>query len=281
MAVSWRNLVLALVTASGFCALIPSCADNNMSIFIRQFQANQAPDCTLTSDPTALAVFGGTVDLGLTNTYVAFPLIGNQLIARGDQKQSKAEPNRVAIQGAEVTLKQLDDSNIVDPFSVLATGTVDPAPATDPTYGVTSVQLLPPALAPQLIAALGLKNSGASASIKASLKVFGQTLGGKNVETGVVDFPLTVCIGCTVSVPRDAVSPTGGPRNCDAPLATATASTKSFCAIGQDTPVDCRQCVGTKASCRPCSTTDDCVGLTSTFNSAIPATCNVTAGFCQ
>jgi hypothetical protein len=282
MTASFRNVVLALATASGFCALMPSCSDNNETIFIRQFQAAAAPECTLTNDPTAKSIFGGSLDLAITNSYTAFPLVGNQLESRGNAKQSVSEPNRVQIQGAQVEVKNLDDSPIagVGAFTVLATGIVDPAASgsTDPSYGVSAVQLIPPAVGDRLRATLG--RLGASVQIKASVKVFGRTLGNRDVESGTVDFPISVCVGCSVTIPGDAALPTGKP-NCDGQLPTT--NTKLTCAAGQNDPTDCRTCVASIAACRPCATDADCAGLTPLFPTATntTSTCNVAAQRCQ
>ncbi|MGZ3475112.1 MAG: hypothetical protein ACXWUG_13005 [Polyangiales bacterium] len=261
---------------------MPSCADNNQTIFIRQFQEAVAPDCTLTNDPTAKFIFSGFVDLGVTSAYTAFPLIGNQLASKGDAKQSKTEPNRVTIQGAQIELKNLDDSGIagIDAFTVLATGTVDPAAAgsSDPSYGVSSVQIIPPAVAPALRKLLG--TFGASTQIKASIKMFGRTLGNRDVETGTVDFPISICLGCSVFVPAEAVFP-GSTKNCKVAISTTPTTTKTSCFNGQDSSTDCRLCQSTVANCRPCSTNDDCAGLRATVDQTKAATCNVSAGFCE
>jgi hypothetical protein len=284
MTAPFRNLVLALATAAGFCALTPSCSDNNQTIFIRQFQGIEAPDCTLTNDPTAKAIFGGRADLAITSSYIAYPLIGNQLESRGNAKQSVAEPNRVVVQGAEIELKGLDDSSLagIGPFTVLATGTVDPAAAgsTDPSYGVSSVQLIPPAIGDSLRKNV-LKTLGASVQIKATVKVFGRTLGNRDVESGPVDFPITICMGCSVVVsPEAAIT--------DPPCGVAATSTggtnaKTFCDAGQDVDTDCRLCGLTNPACRPCTTDANCAGLNSLIaqNPPVPAKCNTAAHFCE
>jgi hypothetical protein len=286
MTAPFRNLVLALATASGFAALMPSCSDNNETIFIRQFQEAEAPDCTLTNDPTAKSIFGGFVDLAITSSYTAYPLIGNQLESRGNAKQSVAEPNRVVVQGAEVELKALDDSAIpgVGAFTVLATGTVDPAAAgsSDPSYGVSSVQLIPPAVGDKLRNLL--KVLGASQQLKASVKVFGHTLGNRDVESGVVDFPITVCLGCSVVVPSDAVSPTSA-FNCLVTAPSTGTTSKTSCTPGQDSPTDCRSCQATNAACRPCVSDTDCAGLAPIVRDptkpTASATCNTGVHFCN
>ena len=83
MAASWLKLATAVGIASALCSLIPSCADNNQTIFIRQVQALRAPECLITPDATAFVAPTGFVDVGLANNYVIFPLVGNQLLARG------------------------------------------------------------------------------------------------------------------------------------------------------------------------------------------------------
>lgn len=286
MAASWWKLALALGTAGAFVALIPSCADNTESIFIRQMQADIAPACTVNSDPTALVIYRGVMDVGITTSYTAFPLVGNQLIARGDAKTNRAESNRVMIQGAEVQLRNSDGSPFGDAFRVIASGTVDPTTSSEATYGVTAVEVVPAKFGLQLRQQVAAKGFGAQTSIQADIKIFGTTVGGRQVETGSFVHPIDVCFGCTINVPPDAVSKTTGTdaRNCAGPLNTGSsggASQKLICFAGQDDLTDCRLCQGTIATCRPCSTDASCAGLVSVVDPSKGATCNVGAGFCQ
>ncbi len=281
MAASWWKLGLALGVGTAFCALVPSCADNNQSIFIRQMQALAAPQCTPTSDPTALVTSAGVLDLALTNSYVAFPLVGNQLVARGDTRLSRSEPNRVVLQGAEVRLLNPDGSERVSPFTVVATGTVDPTSSSDPSYTVTRVELVPPSVGVTLrnqVVAEGLS----SFSIHAEVRVFGQTLGGRDVETGPYVMPINLCYGCTVSFPAESNDPSLGFPNC-ARVESGGGGTQtvSVCAAGQDDATPCTLCQGRIPACTPCQADAQCAGMPSALDPSQPSTCNLATRVCQ
>lgn len=288
MAASWMKLAFAVGIAGSFAALIPSCADNNQTIFIRQIQALQAPECTVTSDATAFTTPTGFVDVGIATNYVIHPLVGNQLLAKGDPRQARAEPNRVQLEGAEIELVEPTGATIAigglpNPYSVIATGTIDPTASSDASYGVTQVEAIPPVFMEAYRKRLhDLGGIGTTQTIHAKVKVFGHTLGGTAVETGVFTYPITACYGCGVSVPADAVDPKISGRNCKASSATSTSGTaqKTICFTGQDAFTDCRTCQGVVPLCTPCSTSADCSTILSPLTRA-PAVCNTTAGFCE
>jgi hypothetical protein len=291
MAASWVKLASAVGIASALCSMIPSCADNNETIFIRQVQALRAPECTVTADATAFVASTGFVDVGLATNYVVFPLVGSQLLARGDARQSKAESNRVLIQGAEVELVEptgdalslsgLDGGALPNPYTVLATGTIDPSASAEASYGVTEVEVMPPvfleAYRRQILAPRGI---GTSRTVHARIRVFGKTLGNTDVETGIFTYPINVCYGCGVFVPAEAVEPTITTRNCKGGATTATTASRTTCRVGQDSTTDCRFCQGAIPLCTPCSTNDDCAGMRSTLDPTKAATC-ATVGFCE
>jgi hypothetical protein len=260
-----------------------------MTIFVRQVQALRAPECTVTSDATALVSPTGFVDVGLATNYVIFPLIGNQLQARGDARQSKAESNRVVIQGAEVELVEPTGEPLAlagptgglpNPYTVIATGTINPSASADATYGVTEVEVMPPvfleAYRRQVLAPRGI---GASRTVHARIRVFGQTLGNTEVETGIFTYPINVCYGCGVFVPADAVDDTIMTRNCRGGAASGTTTT-TVCRVGQDSTTDCRSCQGAIPLCTPCSSSADCAGMRSTLDPTKAATC-ANVGFCE
>lgn len=291
MAASWVKLASAVGVASALCSLIPSCADNNETIFIRQVQALRAPECTVTSDATAFVAPTGFVDAGLATNYVIFPLVGSQLQARGDARQSKAESNRVVIEGAEVELVEptgdalgltgRDGSGLPNPYTVIATGTIDPSASSDATYGVTEVEVMPPvfleAYRRQILAPRGI---GTSRTVHARIRVFGKTLGGTEVETAVFTYPINVCYGCGVFIPAEAVDKTITGRNCAGGTTSATTANRTTCRVGQDNATDCRFCQGAIPLCTPCSTADDCAGMRSTLDPTKAATCS-NVGFCE
>lgn len=287
MTASWTKLAFAVAIAGGFTALIPSCADNNQTIFIRQIQTIQAPECTVTNDVTAFTSPTGFVDVGVASNYVIYPLVGNQLLAKGDARQSRSESNRVQLEGAEIELADptgatLSIGGLPNPYSVIASGTIDPTASADASYGVTQIEVIPPVFMAAYRQRLHEKGIGETQTIHAKIKVFGHTLGGTAVETGIFTYPITACYGCGVSVPADAVDPTLGSRNCKATSTTSSAGTsqKTICAAGQGDITDCRTCQGVIPLCTPCSTTADCSSMTSPVTKTA-ATCNTTAGFCE
>lgn len=289
MAASWMKLASAVGIAGAFCALIPSCAENGQTIFIRQIQAVKAPECTVNNDVTALTAPSGFLDMGIASNYIIHPLVGNQLLSRADPRTSRAEPNRVLIEGAEVELLTPSGAavnlggGLANPFSVIATGTVDPTTSADATYGVTSVEVIPPVvLQAYRRANFAGAPLGTTLAIHAKIKVFGRTLGNTTVETGPFTYPITVCYGCGVQVPSDAIDTTVSTRNCLAPASTGTGGTaqKTICSIGQDAFTDCRVCQGVIPLCTPCSSDAECSTMLSPVSGG-PARCNTTAFFCE
>jgi hypothetical protein len=264
---SLLKLASALTLAAGAIALAPSCAENHESVFIRQMQQLKQPDCTVKNDANAIATTGGVLDVGLSYVYVGYPLVGSQLISRGDPKTSRAEANRVAIKGAEVRLTYLAPGGDQELgfFSVQASGIIDTTSSADPAYGVTNVELVPAVHGRKAAAILkglignDLSKMSTTISLNASFKVFGETLGGQQVETANIDFPITACYGCLVKFPADAASTilgTKGVFNClGAPKEGA--STGDGCTLGQDFASDCRACQGLPA-CVACSTAVAC-----------------------
>jgi len=288
MAASWVKLATAVGLASAFCSLMPSCAENNQTIFVRQVQMLRAPECTVTSDATAFVASTGFVDVGLATNYVIFPLVGSQLLARGDARQSKAESNRVVIQGAEITLIAPDTGSALAmpglpagaAYTVIATGTIDPSASSNATYGVTEVEVLPPSIVVVLRASLSGTGPGTSTTVHAKMRIFGKTLGNTEVETEDFTYPINVCYGCGVFVPAEAVDPTITTRNCRGGSTTSSSTTRTVCKVGQDNLTDCRFCQGAIPLCTPCSSNADCAGMRSTKNPTQPAVC-AAVGFCE
>ena len=254
-------IAVALLAAG---VVTPSCAKNNESIFVRQIQAVVPPNCTVLPDPNALAISGGVLDVGIGLAYVAAPLIGNELLAKGDPKTSRAESNRVQLKGAEVQLLDGSGSNQLFGdagfFSVQGAGITDPTTSSDATYGVTLLDVIPASIGAKLRAQLKAKGIGASQTVIVSFKVFGTTLGGTDVETGLYEFPITVWYGCLVNFGGDVwdtAAGTPGVKNClknpkDSEIPT-------FCSAlrGQDNLVPCQFCHD-KDVCTLCSASVPC-----------------------
>jgi hypothetical protein len=264
---SFVKLLVALGVTAACLSAVPSCRDNNETLFIRQLQAPVAPDCIAKSDATSVFIPRGVMDAGLSTRYFAYPLVGNQLVARGDFRTTRAEPNRVSIKGADIHL--LDGSqNEIAFYSVVATGTVDPTTSADPGYGVVSLELIPHFIGTKIAQSLAAGGGTTVQTYEARFRVFGETLGGTDVTSNEYIFPIDVCYGCTVSFPGDSwdkTQGTPGVRNClAAAAATATSSTPGqtlACLAGQDGVTDCRNCQGNPV-CTPCQTDAECSGRT-------------------
>ena len=271
---SFVKLLVALGVTGGCLAAVPSCKDNNETLFIRQIQAPVAPDCAPKNDATAVFIARGVMDSALSTRYFAFALVGNQLVSRGDFRTTRAEPNRVQIKGADVHL--LDSSqNEVAFYSVVATGIVDPTTSADPGYGLASMELIPHAVGVKIQQQLAAGKGTAVQTYEIRFRVFGTTLGGTDVTSNEYDFPLDICYGCTVSFPADSwltTAGTSGVRNC---LAASTSSGSTIpgqipaCYTGQDGVTDCRNCQGNPV-CTPCVSDAQCGART----------CGVDVGHC-
>jgi hypothetical protein len=233
-----KSLLPALVFTLSSLPLIPSCADNNSSVFVVGVIALDTATCVAKPDNTAVLLPGGIMDLAFTNSYNAYLLVGNQLTARGSREQLRTETSRVTLRGAEVTLTTLD-GKVLGNYSTVGTGFVDSAAGDVPSYGAMSVNIIPPALA---------SNSAvvAAGSVLAKIRVFGDTLGNTAVTSSELDFPIRICRGCLVDYPPEAADPAqpvGSPYLCTATASTTQTTTEDPpCVIGQDRAFPCTTC---------------------------------------
>jgi hypothetical protein len=199
-----RSLGLALLVAAPFALLGPTgCADDKSTLFIRDVMA-KPDDCLFKPDPSAAFIGQGMLDLAFTDTYAPFLLVGNQMVPVGNDNTLKTETSRISLKGAEVKLTTAGGAVIAN-YTTTTSGTIDPVAGPDPGYGVTQVTMIPP------------KAVTAPGSFIATVKVFGETLGNRNVESGEFAFPITVCQGCLVFFNKDSqdagtcVAPSGSP----------------------------------------------------------------------
>lgn len=235
------SVVGALSVCGGL--VVSACADNEQTIFIRQVQAPESGECTYSADQSGTFYGLGVLDLALTNQYRAGLLIGNQMVPRANPDQPRAETNRVRLTEAEVHV-QLADGSEVGSFTVPGNGFVDPGTGTEPGYGLFETVLVDPGSAQALSAKLGCAGSRLSSvgRIVAVTKVFGKTLGGKEVESSEFRFPIEVCCGCLISFPPDANDATAEKQpNCLA-VSEGGSTLVEPCLAGQDEPLDCRSC---------------------------------------
>lgn len=243
------HVVSLLVAGLGISAALPACTDNDQSIFIRAALApstnRQQGACVYTDDPQQPQLFEGLLDVGVTDSYRGIFLVGNQMIARGDPANARAESLRAHINGGIVRVTRTDGT-VIREFTSYATGFADPQNNNSPDYGVMQLVALDAPTAAILRAEL--PNRGVSVQVLANIKAFGITTGGKELESAEYQFPIRVCNGCLVYFPdgvNDTTRPAAEQPNCLlAPSAGATQGQVAPCAKGQDEPVSCRSCLG-------------------------------------
>lgn len=223
----------------GFVALgalfaLSACETNRSSLFIRGVipgEVDSASGACSFDAATDAHLLGGTVDVGLTNGFTLDLAVASQLIARASRTSTTAEVNRITISRAEVRITS-STALRKSRFSTLVTGIVDPSSdGAQPGLGVVSVNVLEPEVAEEL---LGQLAEGGTAELVAYVKVFGETLGGNDVESDFFQYPFTACAGCLVRFPE----PEDGVINCQ----SADSASAPPCRIGQNNPALCSYC---------------------------------------
>jgi hypothetical protein len=234
--ISWSAPLLALAAVG--------CQDSRAMIYIQQVSqpvaGGSGSGCKIDATPTNPFISRGTLDLAFGRPYAATFLVGNQLIARGDRIRSRAESDRVDLQGAEVRIEDANGNEVRGFRSVPGAGSIDPGTDTAPSFGLLDTVLLDGNF---LGAYVGPVSTTGSKTFITYSRAYGTTTGGTFVESGEFPFPIDVCWGCLIAFPPDADDPTGATQpNCDNVSSTTTST--ATCSIGQDTAIDCRVCKG-------------------------------------
>jgi hypothetical protein len=222
---------------------LSGCAENESSLFIVGVLSIDDNECVVEPRPEGPFLFSGTLDLALRTSYAAPLLVGNQLTERGSRNQLRTETSRIRLEGAEVTLEDANGGTIAE-FTTLGAGFAHPAQDTAPGYGGFLADLIP---------------AGApvpEGQVVAAVKVFGTTLGGEELESAVLRFPIEVCTGCLVSYPPAAYDkdlPAGAAYLCATSPEKASGDNAEGvlgCFPGQDRPVSCIHCASFSDICR-------------------------------
>jgi hypothetical protein len=242
---SWfRKMAAASIGAVAMSSLIAGCAENESMMFIIGVTDITGSDCVLTPTTDGPFIGIGMLDVAIRDTYIAALVVGNQITPRGSRNQLRTETSRVRLEGAEVTLEDANGSELAE-FTSLGSGFVNPASGDDATYGGFFTNLVPPGA--------GLDEG----QYVASIRVFGTTLGGQEIESAELRFPIDVCNGCLVGYPASALDRNvagGDPYLCATSPADAVdpmnAADVVSCHPGQDEPVSCISCAAFSDVCR-------------------------------
>lgn len=248
-----RRSVIAAALLGSASLSAAGCADNGSTLFIQGVIALKAPECVYKADPGGTLLGSGTLDVALRSTYTAGVLVGNQYTPRGDKENLRTESTRVLLKGAEITLTDSQGKEIScgsgcqGTFSVYGSGFANSADSQDPGFGPFIAEVIPEAVGNWAAGQLGV-NREAALTLIAEIRVFGETTGGQEIESGTFTYPIRVCYGCLISYPLAAMDLSVDPPTCSSSVRDTPASTG--CLLGQDAPVDCRLCATSYAVCR-------------------------------
>lgn len=224
-----KKLFAASILASLGGLTAGGCADNESMLFIvGVIVPEPAPDCSVTPDEGATIRQGGVMDVAFTTTYTGSLLIGNQLTRRGSRDEIKTESSRIAIRGAEVQIFT-PQQELITEYTIAATGFVNESVSSDAAYGSSAVTLIDPATGE------GFRNSlavGATAGVVVEVRVFGDSLGGSEITSAKLTYPITICNRCTLVCPPEDPS-------LDYP-----------CNVGNDDLLDCAACAAPGNTCQ-------------------------------
>jgi hypothetical protein len=243
---SLHKSLLAVVATCLVAGALPSCATNDSMMYIVGVAVRKAGACAIKADLSGTILAQGTMDRLFASDYIAGLIVGNQLTQRGSRERVRTETSRVALKGAEVKLETPQGAELVPAFSSIGTGFVDASDGTDAAPAAMFATLIPASIAPSL--PLG--------TVVAKVRVFGTTLGGEDVESSELLFPIDVCEGCLIAFPASArdLAATGDEYQCkqaadDEPGAGSDV-VDAPCQLGIDFPTPCTACSGLYAACQ-------------------------------
>lgn len=179
------------------------CADNRTSLFIagvRYFEPGG--DCETDNSLGGNQLLSGSYDPLTGLPYYAWIIVANGLQPLGDNDTLRPETSRIQLQGAEISVRTVTGSAAAPSFTINFSATISPDESEDPGVAVLPVPILQPSL-----------NLGPG-DYQVGITVFGETLGGTDVESGEFDFPVTVVpegllFSCEATIESENVHPCG------------------------------------------------------------------------
>ena len=225
----WGHVLVGFSFVSAAAVLVPACVHDNSAIFVRDVLApvlvTNSASCGYTSDPSQPYISSGVLDVSIRSEYDPTYLVANQLVPEVNATQLQTETSIVTIQGAVVRIT--DSAGVqLRTFTRLSSTSINPALGGVPTYGPVTVTTVDPmTIANSADIQNTVVNGNGIVRLVTFVRFFGQTTGGKSVESGEFEFPVDVCRGCLI---RCQTSANGMQQS-------------NPCALGQDAPVtiDC------------------------------------------
>jgi hypothetical protein len=254
----WGHVLAGVSVLAGGGAAVFACVHNDSSIFIQNVlapqQVSSGASCVYTSATTQPYISSGFLDLAFKYDYDAEYLVGNQLVAEANSSQLMTETSTVTIQGAVIRITDSAGNAIgTKTFTRLTSGTIYPANGGVPSYtsiGLTSVIDTNTGMA-VAAANSALLAMGGRVRVVTYTRFFGNTLGGRYVESDEFEFPVDICQGCLIAFTNQDINPCFPSPNClgNASAGTTTSQNTLPCDPGQDNVIDCIQCQSNPA-CR-------------------------------
>lgn len=200
------------------------CQDREIGLTIRQVQPFNATECAVSTDPTS-ALGSGLVDVALRNSYGVFLFVENNMFDVNEVKgfdvtDSRVNTTRILLRSATIEYSTLDvlSAEPESPRTVPLSGTVDNAGNI-----VLGLEIFDAGTLQQLRSAqefLSVNDNGqvlpvrSTVSLIARIRVAGETVDGKEVESNEFLFPVDMCNGCSVTYPGSLLEQRGGRTEC-------------------------------------------------------------------
>jgi hypothetical protein len=253
----WGHLGVGRLRLGAAVAAVPACAHNDSTLFVQSvLQAqpvSQGSTCSFTSDPKQPSISSGFLDVAFRNQYDAAFLLGNQMVSESNSQQLQTETSIITVQGAVVRVTDAAGAQL-STFTRLASTTIYPSSGTTPGYAPIEVTIIDSSSTTGNPNVMSTVAGGGFARLVTYVKFFGNTLGGKSVESDEFEFPVDVCLGCLISFPASDVNASLLPvLNCGNGATSTTSTAPIPCVAGQDSQIECSACLG-NPYCNPPTT---------------------------
>jgi hypothetical protein len=235
----WMRTVIGVLAASAIGVLSSACAHNDSTLFIQEVMAppptKTGTTCSYVPSPQAAFLSQGTFDIGLATSYEAVLQLGNQMVQRGPAGPGSdpvhTETSRIVINGAEVSVADATGA-VIGNFTSVATSFVDVGATGIAGLGAVGITAIDAKTASTLCGQFA--DPATRHQLVLTIKAFGKTLGGTDVESQDFTFPVTVCKGCLVDYSSACVPAAGSMTTVD--------SSKIPCQVGADSSIPCQAC---------------------------------------
>ena len=256
----WR--LMAMILAFGM--LGGACVEDVGGMLVLRSERLQPGECSFEPGEEGDFLARGTLDLALTNRYVLFPTIRNELQevrqvriqpqnaggAQGDFRDVLNESNVVRLESATVSFITPSNVSFAMPqgIKIPVSGSIQPG-----GLATTALEIVDVTLGGVLQQAPEFAQAGALVTVIAEVSFEGTTSGGTEIESNKFSFPLDLCFRCLVNfVPGTLFPDDDGSLTCGAAAQAGMdvemnddvdiLDVVTPCNVGQDDPVDCRLC---------------------------------------